>query len=152
MHRLRIVVVLCLLNGLAACSVTEHKRVGTVQNQIYANDSFNSGRQVTAQQLPQRQAQQQHHHYHYRSPYPYIQEELRPWGMAQSYTRVIRKSQAVRGAVLADDPFHGVSAFSFVNCATVDLVGSDGLGLYSVAQPVCTMTTSTLSELDFYVR
>ena len=162
MHPLRIVVVLCLLNGLAACSVTEHKRVGSVQNQIYANDSFNSGRQVTANQVPQRQAQQhlhyhqkqtqQHHHYHYRAPYPYIQEELRPWGMAQSYTRVIRKAQAVRGAVLADDPFYGVSAFSFVNCATVDLVGSDGLGLYSVAQPVCTMTTSTLSELDFYVR
>jgi hypothetical protein len=150
MSPIRLVTVLSTLSILAACSVTEHRRVGPVQNQIYAKDSFNSGQQATPQRVVEKQVQ--HHHYHSRAPYPYIQEELRPWGMAQSYTRVLRKSQAVRGAILADDPFYGVSAFSFVNCATVDLVGSDGVGLYSIAQPVCTMTTSTLSELDFYVR
>lgn len=74
------------------------------------------------------------------------------WGSAQYQTRLLRQSQVSRGAVFADDSHHGVSAFSFVNCGVVDLVGSDGMGLFSIAQPVCTTTTSTLSELDVYPR
>ena len=74
------------------------------------------------------------------------------WGSAQYQTRLLRQAQVSRGAVLADDSHYGVSAFSFVNCGVVDLVGSDGMGLFSVAQPVCTTTTSTLSELDVYPR
>lgn len=79
-------------------------------------------------------------------------ESNRYWGSAQHQTRLLRQAQVSRGAVFADDSFYGVSAFSFVNCGVVDLVGSDGLGLFSVAQPVCTTTTSTLSELDMYPR
>ena len=78
--------------------------------------------------------------------------DSRYWGSAQHQTRLLRQAQVSRGAVLADDAYYGVSAFSFVNCGVVDLVGSDGLGLFSVAQPVCTTTTSTLSELDIYPR
>lgn len=74
------------------------------------------------------------------------------WGSAQYQTRLLRQAQVSRGAVFADDSYYGVSAFSFVNCGVVDLVGSDGMGLFSVAQPVCTTTTSTLSELDIYPR
>ena len=73
-------------------------------------------------------------------------------GSSQHQTRVLRQAQVSRGAVFADDSHYGVSAFSFVNCGVVDLVGSDGMGLFSVAQPVCTTTTSTLSELDVYPR
>lgn len=76
----------------------------------------------------------------------------RYFGSAQHQTRLLRQAQISRGAVFADDSHHGVSAFSFVNCGVVDLVGSDGMGLFSVAQPVCTTTTSTLSELDVYPR
>ena len=74
------------------------------------------------------------------------------WGSAQHQTRLLRHAQVSRGAVFADDSHHGVSAFTFVNCGVVDLVGSDGMGLFSIAQPVCTSTTSTLSELDIYPR
>ena len=73
-------------------------------------------------------------------------------GSSQHQTRLLRQAQVSRGAVFADDSHYGVSAFSFVNCGVVDLVGSDGMGLFSVAQPVCTTTTSTLSELDVYPR
>lgn len=85
-------------------------------------------------------------------PPTYYSLEPQDWGAAQYQTRLIRKAQVSRGAVFADDPYYGVSSFSFVNCGVVDLVGSDGLGLFSVAQPVCTTTTSTLSELDSYPR
>lgn len=144
MTSIRLVFMVGLISTLSACTVSGHRVEVSANSKANAKDSFNAGR-------PGSERHQSQHH-QYSSPYPYIQEELRPWGMAQSYTRVLRKSQAVRGAVLVDDPFYGVSAFSFVSCATVDLVGSDGLGLYSIAQPVCTMTTSTLSELDIYPR
>jgi hypothetical protein len=55
-------------------------------------------------------------------------------------------------AVILNDNFYGVSGYSFIRCATVDLVGSDGSGLYSFAQPVCVSSTSSLSELEPYPR
>jgi len=144
MNSIRLIVMVGLISTLSACSVTGHRVEVSANSKANAKDSFNASRPGSERYHSQ--------HHHYGSPYPHTHEELRPWGMAQSYTRVIRKAQAIRGAVLADDPYYGVSAFSFVSCATVDLVGSDGLGLYSIAQPVCTMTTSTLSELDIYPR
>ena len=97
-------------------------------------DSFNGASYQTLERSPS------NNHFH-----PHL-------GSAQHQTRLLRQAQVSRGAVFADDSHHGVSAFSFVNCGVVDLVGSDGMGLFSVAQPVCTTTTSTLSELDVYPR
>ena len=97
-------------------------------------DSFNGASYQTLERSPS------NNHFH-----PHL-------GSAQHQTSLLRQAQVSRGAVFADDSHHGVSAFSFVNCGVVDLVGSDGMGLFSVAQPVCTTTTSTLSELDVYPR
>lgn len=97
-------------------------------------DSFNGASYQTLERSPS------NNHFH-----PHL-------GSAQHQTRLLRQAQVSRGAVFADDSHYGVSAFSFVNCGVVDLVGSDGMGLFSVAQPVCTTTTSTLSELDVYPR
>lgn len=55
-------------------------------------------------------------------------------------------------AVILNDNFYGVSGYSFIKCSTVDLVGSDGQGLYSFSQPVCVSSTSSLSELEPYSR
>lgn len=55
-------------------------------------------------------------------------------------------------AVILNDNFYGVSGYTFIKCSTVDLVGSDGTGLYSFAQPVCVSSTSSLSELEPYPR
>ena len=122
-----VVPITILLSGCVAPPLYNYTSVQNV-------DSFNSVSHQTLERSPS------NNHFH-----PHL-------GSAQHQTRLLRQAQVSRGAVFADDSHYGVSAFSFVNCGVVDLVGSDGMGLFSVAQPICTTTTSTLSELDVYPR
>jgi hypothetical protein len=53
------------------------------------------------------------------------------------------KETRVRPVLLTDD-YYGVSGFSFVRCIPVGLVGSTGSSTFSVVQPVCVSSTTSL--------